>query len=42
MRTEFNKLVETMQKYDLYQSFDEVDIALNDLQNKIAEVEKRM
>ena len=42
MRTEFNNLVETMQKYDLYQSFDEVDIALNDLQNKIAEVEKRM
>jgi len=42
MRAEFNKLVETMQKYDLYQAFDEVDIALIDLHDKITEVEKRI
>jgi len=42
MKTEFNKLVKTMQKYDLYQQFDEVDIALIELHDKIIEVEKRM
>jgi hypothetical protein len=42
MRAEFNKLVETMQKYDLYQAFDEVDIALIELRDKITEVEKRI
>ena len=42
MRKEFNKLVEVMQKFDIYQSDDEVGIALNDLSDKITEVEKRI
>ena len=42
MKTEFNKLVEVMQNFDLYRSNDEVDIALKELYNKIDEVEKRM
>lgn len=42
MRKEFNKLVEVMQKFDIYQLDDEVGIALNDLSDKIVEVEKRM
>ena len=42
MRTEFNKLVEVMMKYDLYNSTDEVGIALTDLFNKITEVENRI
>lgn len=42
MKAEFNKLVEVMQNFDLYQSDDEVGIALEELYNKIDEVEKRM
>ena len=42
MRTEFNNLVEVMQKFDIYQSDDEVGIALTDLSNKITEVENRI
>jgi hypothetical protein len=42
MRKEFNKLVEVMQKFDIYQLDDEVGIALNDLSDKITEVEKRI
>jgi hypothetical protein len=42
MRTEFNTLVETLKRWDLYQIGDEVDMALTDLSDKIAEVEKRM
>lgn len=42
MRKEFNSLVEVMQKYDIYQLDDEVGIALNELSNKITEVEKRI
>ena len=42
MRKEFNNLVELMNRYDLYQKDDEVGVALNDLSNKIVEVEKRM
>ena len=42
MRKEFNNLVELMNRYDLYQKDDEVGVALNDLSNKITEVEKRM
>ena len=42
MRKEFNKLVDVMQKFDIYQLDDEVGIALNDLSDKITEVEKRM
>jgi len=42
MRTEFNNLVETLKRWDLYTIGDEVDMALTDLSDKIAEVEKRM
>jgi hypothetical protein len=42
MRTEFNNLVETLKRWDLYQIGDEVDMALTDLSDMIAEVEKRM
>ncbi len=42
MRTEFNKLVEVMQMFDLYQSDDQVGFALNKLSNKITELEKRI
>jgi len=42
MRTEFNNLVDLMNKYSLYHSTDEVGIALNELEQKIIEVEKRM
>ena len=42
MRNEFNNLVELMNKYSLYHSTDEVGIALNELEKKIIEVEKRM
>jgi hypothetical protein len=42
MRAEFNNLVETLKRWDLYQIGDEVDMALTDLSDKIAEVEKRM
>ena len=37
MRTEFNTLVELMNRYDLYQKDDEVGIALNELEQKIIE-----
>lgn len=42
MKAEFDNLVETLKRWDLYQIGDEVDMALTDLSNKIAEVEKRM
>ncbi len=42
MRTEFDNLVETLKRWDLYTIGDEVDMALTDLSDKIAEVEKRM
>ena len=42
MRTEFNNLVELMNRYDLYQKDDEVGIALSELEQKITEVEKRI
>ena len=42
MRAEFNNLVETMNRYDLYQKDDEVGMALTELEQKIAEVEKRL
>lgn len=42
MRTEFNNLVETMKRWDLYQIGDEVDMDLKSLEDKIIEVEKRM
>ena len=35
MRKEFNELVETMKRWDLFQKDDEVDMALNDLGAKI-------
>jgi len=42
MRTQFNNLVELMNRYDLYQKDDEVGIALNDLEKVITELEKRI
>ena len=42
MRTQFNNLVELMNRYNLYHSTDEVGIALNDLEKVITELEKRM
>jgi len=42
MKKQFNELVETMKRWDLFQKDDEVDIALNDLGAKIDEVEKRI
>jgi hypothetical protein len=42
MRKEFNKLVETLKRLDLYQIGDEVDMDLKVLDDKIIEVEKRM
>jgi len=42
MRTEFNTLVETLKRWDLYQLGDEVDMDLKSLEDKITELEKRM
>lgn len=42
MKKQFNELVETMKRWDLFQKDDEVDMALNDLGAKIDEVEKRI
>ena len=42
MKKEFNELVETLKRWDLYFKDDEVDIALTNLSNKIDEVEKRI
>jgi len=42
MRTEFNNLVEVLKGENIYQSYDEVRIALTDLSNKITEVENRL
>jgi hypothetical protein len=42
MKAEFNNLVETLKRWDLYHIGDEVDMALTDLSDKIAEVEKRL
>jgi hypothetical protein len=42
MRKELNKLVEVLKGENIYQSYDEVRIALTDLSNKITEVENRL
>lgn len=42
MRKEFNQLVETMNRHVLYQKDGEVGTALTELEQKIAEVEKRL
>jgi hypothetical protein len=42
MRKEFEALAESLKRWDLYTIGDEVDMALTDLSDKIAEVEKRM
>lgn len=42
MKAEFNNLVETLKRWDLYHIGDEVDMALTDLSEKIEEVEKRL
>ena len=42
MRAEFNTLVETLKRWDLYQIGDEVDMDLKSLEDKITEVEKLM
>jgi hypothetical protein len=42
LKQEFDALVKTMQNYDIYQSDDEVGEALNNLEAKILEVEKRI
>jgi hypothetical protein len=42
MRKEFNTLVETLKRWDLYQLGDEVDMDLKSLEDKIDELEKRM
>jgi hypothetical protein len=42
MRNEFNNLVDTLKRFELYQKNDEVDIALTDLEKKIDEIEKRI
>jgi hypothetical protein len=42
MKKEFNELVATMKRWDLYFKDDEVDCALTDLEKVIDEVEKRM
>lgn len=42
MKKEFNELVSTLKRWDLYHKNDEVYIALVGLENKIAEVEKRI
>lgn len=42
MRKQFDELVETMQRWDLYFKGDEVDCALIDLGSAIDEVEKRI
>jgi hypothetical protein len=42
MRKQFNELVETLKRWDLYFKGDEVDCALADLEKVIDEVEKRM
>jgi hypothetical protein len=42
MKKEFNELVNTLKRWELYHENDEVDIALTDLENKIDEVMKRI
>lgn len=42
MKKEFNELVSTLKRWDLYHKGDEVYIALTELEKKIAEVEKRI
>lgn len=42
MKKEFNELVDTLKRWDLYFKGDEVDIALTDLEKVIDEVEKRL
>ena len=42
MRKQFNKLANVLERYDLTEYGDELDIALTDLSNKITEVEKRI
>lgn len=42
MKKEFNELVDTLKRWDLYFKGDEVDCALTDLEKVIDEVEKRI
>ena len=42
MKKEFNKLANVLERYDLTEYGDELDIALKNLKDKIDEVEKRM
>jgi hypothetical protein len=42
MRTEFNKLANVLERYDLTEYGDELDIALKNLKDKIDEVENRL
>ena len=42
MKKEFNKLANVLERYDLTEYGDELDMALKNLENKIDEVEKRM
>ena len=42
MKSEFNELVETLKRWELFQTGDDVDIALTKLLNKINEVDKRI
>ena len=42
MKKEFNKLANVLERYDLTEFGDELDIALKNLKDKIDEVEKRM
>jgi hypothetical protein len=42
MRKEFNKLANVLERYDLTEYGDELDMALKNLKDKIDEVEKRM
>jgi|LauGreDrversion4_2_1035121.scaffolds.fasta_scaffold112345_4 hypothetical protein len=42
MRKEFNKLANVLERYDLTEYGDELDIALKNLKDKIDEVEKRL
>ena len=41
LKETFNELVNTLQRWELYQPEDEVDNALTELSNKINEIEKR-
>jgi ribosomal protein L37AE/L43A len=42
LRTEYNKLANVLERYDLTEYGDELDMALKNLKDKITEVEKRL